>query len=85
MCVKTACRLTVRLVVGDIARSVWGDDDGQYDEAEHQQEDDQVEQHQEAQEGEIGEDSRSKHSLWNGKEREGETERNRDREIEKDE
>lgn len=53
--------LTVVLVVGDVSRSGRGDDDGQHDEAEHEQKDDQVERDQEAQEGEVGQDACAEH------------------------
>lgn len=38
--------------------------DGQHDEAEHEQEDDQVKHDQEAQEGEVRLDPCAKHPCW---------------------
>lgn len=54
------------VAVGGISWSVWDDDDGQHDEAEHEQKNDQVEHDQEPQEGEVGQNSSSK-SCWNQK------------------
>lgn len=49
------------MVEGGVSWGMGGGDDGQHDEAEHEQDHDEVQQHQETQEGEVGQDPRAKH------------------------
>lgn len=63
----TQSLLTIILVVGGILWSIGGNDDGQHDEAEHEQKDDQVQHYQEAQEGEVRQDPCAKHPWMKGR------------------